>query len=221
MSVFGHFSTKSRQKKREILQSLFGLDESTRVLDVGGQANHLASRMIDDDSCNENITVINTSQHHLTAIKREHPRINAIQADARRLPFEDKSFDIVYSNAVIEHVGDWQDQMTMAREVMRVGKSWFITTPNRWFPFEFHTRLPFIGFLPSSLMRSVARMCSYNHVEERYQSGIRTHTRLLTAREMRRLFPQSDILHVRVTLWPETLIAAGPLDVSLSFTCDA
>jgi len=57
--------------------------------------------------------------------------------DALDLRWPDKYFDAVYSNAAIEHVGDFDSQKRMAAEVMRVGKRWFVTTPNRWYPFEF------------------------------------------------------------------------------------
>lgn len=66
---------------------------------------------------------------------------NWVQADGRNLPFEDKSFDFVLSNAVIEHVGDEQDQMRFVSELARVGKCWVFTTPNRLFPIESHTQV--------------------------------------------------------------------------------
>jgi hypothetical protein len=61
-----------------------------------------------------------------------------VVADGRQLPFGDGSFDLVYANAVIEHVGDASEQQRFVREVSRVGRSWVITTPNRWFPIEAH-----------------------------------------------------------------------------------
>lgn len=61
-----------------------------------------------------------------------------VLADGRRLPFADKAFDLVYANAVIEHVGDAADQRRFLDEVDRVGRAWIVTTPNRWFPVEAH-----------------------------------------------------------------------------------
>jgi hypothetical protein len=58
--------------------------------------------------------------------------------DARRLSSADSSFDLVFANAVIEHVGGLEQQARFVDEVVRVGQAWIITTPNRWFPIEAH-----------------------------------------------------------------------------------
>jgi len=68
---------------------------------------------------------------------------NFLVADGRHLPFADGSFDLVVSNAVIEHVGDEPDQIAFVAETLRVGQNWAMTTPNRWFPIEAHTRVFF------------------------------------------------------------------------------
>jgi hypothetical protein len=61
-----------------------------------------------------------------------------VVADGLRLPFEDDSFDLVYANAVIEHVGGASEQQRFVDEVSRVGRRWIVTTPNRTFPIEAH-----------------------------------------------------------------------------------
>jgi ubiquinone/menaquinone biosynthesis C-methylase UbiE len=81
--------------------------------------------------------------------------------DACDLPWADKYFDLVYSNAVIEHVGSFEIQKKVASEIMRVGKSWFVSTPNRWYPFEFHMRRPFVTWLPGDLYLKVGRLFSH------------------------------------------------------------
>ena len=73
------------------------------------------------------------------------------QGDACALPFPDGAFDVVHSNAVIEHVGGRERQEAFVREALRVGRRVFLTTPNRWFPIEVHTRLPLVHWLPDPL----------------------------------------------------------------------
>jgi SAM-dependent methyltransferase len=73
----------------------------------------------------------------------ESARAGYVRADGRRLPFADNSFDVVFSNAVIEHVGSFEDQLRFVNEHKRVGRHWVITTPNRWFPIESHTNVLF------------------------------------------------------------------------------
>lgn len=204
----------SRQQKLQLFARLMQPTPAMRVLDLGGETNPGGDRtlqFIDTYAWRDKITAVNLSSAHIATIQSHYPEIDARVGDARQLPWPDKYFDVVYSNAVIEHVGDFERQRQMAKEVMRVGKRWFVTTPNRWYPYEFHLRLPLVTWLPGSLYLSAARMVQYNHVKRCYQFGNAKPTglRLLDGRQMRTLFPQSRIIKQRVTFWPETLIAVG------------
>jgi hypothetical protein len=85
-----------------------------------------------------------------------YPGLRFIRADGRDLPFGDASFDYVHSSAVIEHVGGRRKQMGFLSEAWRVArKGIFVTTPNRWFPVDFHTVLPLLHWLPPRLYRSM------------------------------------------------------------------
>jgi len=87
-----------------------------------------------------------------------YPGVRFVRADGRELPFADGAFDYVHSSAVLEHVGDRQRQIRFLREAWRVSrKGVFITTPNRWFPVEFHTVLPLLHWLPPQRYRAVLR----------------------------------------------------------------
>jgi ubiquinone/menaquinone biosynthesis C-methylase UbiE len=114
-------------------------------------------------------------------------RIKRMVADGRDLPFETNSFDWVFSNAVIEHVGEWKEQVLFAREVRRVAsRGYFVATPNKFFPVEPHTLLPFYQFLPVPLQRKVA---PYSPGYLRKYELIR----LLSAGEMQELFPEATV----------------------------
>jgi hypothetical protein len=83
-----------------------------------------------------------------------YPGLTFTLADGRDLPFADRAFDFVHSSAVLEHVGNRIQQAQFLRECWRVArKGIFITTPNRWFPVEFHTVLPLAHWLPPSVFR--------------------------------------------------------------------
>jgi SAM-dependent methyltransferase len=71
------------------------------------------------------------------------------------LPFDDQSFDLVFCNAVIEHVGSRKQQQSFLAEILRVGKRAFVTTPNRWHPIEFHTVTPLLHYLPPRMYRRI------------------------------------------------------------------
>ncbi len=81
-----------------------------------------------------------------------YPSARYVQGDALELPFADGEFDVVFSNAVIEHVGGREQQRRFVEEALRVARRAFITTPNRWFPVEVHTLLPLVHWLPDSAL---------------------------------------------------------------------
>ena len=91
--------------------------------------------------------------HDGAGFRARYPEIPYVQGDACALPFADGEFDIVFSNAVIEHVGGRERQRKLVSEAIRVGRRAFITTPNRRFPVEVHTRLPVVHWLPDASRR--------------------------------------------------------------------
>jgi len=83
-----------------------------------------------------------------------YPGVRFVRADGRALPFADAVFDFVHSSAVLEHVGSRAQQARFVAELARVArKGVFLTTPNRWFPVEFHTLMPLVHWLPPRLFR--------------------------------------------------------------------
>jgi hypothetical protein len=87
-----------------------------------------------------------------------YPGVQFIRADGRDLPFTDGAFDYVHSSAVLEHAGNGERQCQFLREAWRVSrKGIFVTTPNRWFPVEFHTVLPLLHWLPPEIYRAILR----------------------------------------------------------------
>lgn len=92
-----------------------------------------------------------------------------IQADGLNLLFSDHSFEFVFSNAVIEHVGGEVDQQKFINEHNRVGKNWVFTTPNRLFPIESHSQLIF------------------SHMRKGWSRG--DVTRLLSKKDLKKILP--------------------------------
>jgi ubiquinone/menaquinone biosynthesis C-methylase UbiE len=213
MNIFGKFSTLSRERKLALFHELMRPTAEMRILDVGAEMASDAGQylqLIDSYPWKQNLSVINVKDQHVQAIKARYSQVDARVGDARELPWPDKHFDIVYSNAVIEHVGGFADQRRMASEIMRVGRRWFVTTPNRWYPFEFHLRLPFVTWLPWHGYLWAGRLMRYSHMKRKYVFGAPvTGTRLLSASDLRQCFPGSRIVKQRVTFMAETLIAVG------------
>jgi hypothetical protein len=104
------------------------------------------------------------------------------------------TFDIVHSNSVIEHVGDWPKMLSMAQEVRRLAPAYFVQTPNYWFPIEPHYKLPLVQYLPNSIRRAVT-------------GDDPDRIRLLSARQMRRLFADASLWRERVFGMTKSLVA--------------
>lgn len=213
MSLFAKLSNISRTRKLEMFNKIMKPTREIKVLDAGAEINPVDKHtihFIDYYPWKSNVSAINISPEHISLIKRYYPEVDARVGDACALPWEDKYFDIVYSNAVIEHLGSFERQKQLASEIMRVGKRWFVATPNRWYPFEFHMRLPFVTWLPRNVHTWFGQIISYNHVKKKYMAGIRRDDlRLMTGRELKQCFPTGQIIKLRITLIAETLIAVG------------
>ena len=82
---------------------------------------------------------------------KRYPQLEIVTYNGKTFPISNKEFDICWSNAVLEHVGDVEEQICFLKEIKRVAKRGFITTPNRYFPIEVHTRIPLLHFLPKKV----------------------------------------------------------------------
>ncbi len=159
-----------------------------KLLDVGGfEAYWKAMGM-------ENLSNIHFTMLNLQVSKTEQPTFVSLAGDARSMPqFANESFDVVYSNSVIEHVGNAHDQQAMADEVRRLGKSYFVQTPNYFFPIEPHFLFPFFQFLPEAIRVYLHLNFDLGHMKKakNREEAISTiyHTRLLTESEMVKMFP--------------------------------
>jgi len=92
-----------------------------------------------------------------------YPGLKYVRANGLALPFEQKSLDVVHSSAVLEHVGSFGNQVKFIKECARVTRrSFFLTTPNRFYPVEFHTVLPLVHWCPKPWFRYVLRMIGYS-----------------------------------------------------------
>jgi SAM-dependent methyltransferase len=207
-------SCRSRQKKFDLFWHVLAPKPGSLMLNIGadppllGQKHYKQSEIdIEQPEQDErfgNLRIIGCNLIYNNMLQYERYYAgrgwHGIVADGCNLPFADKSIDVVFSNAVIEHVAD---QAQMAREIMRVGKKWFVTTPNFWYPIEVHCKMPLVHFLPRRLRHQLDVTFNLSVKGELIN--------LLSARQFLRLFPNSRLEPVRVTFYPETLVVYGPI----------
>lgn len=182
-------------------RELFELTNETRIIDVGGYEFNWT--LIDDEP---SVLLVNLEDE---AWKRG--RFEKVSGDGRRLDYADASFDIAYSNSVIEHVGGAEDRARFAREIRRVGKSYYLQTPNKNFFVEPHMFAAGIHLLPPRVARRLVRPLSlWGWVERPSQEQVDQYLaalHLLDERELRGLFPEAEIIHESFMGMTKSLIA--------------
>lgn len=159
MNFAQSISARNRQRKWGLFLRTIAPTSSTTVLDVGfNDREHSAV----DNYLEKHypwpgqITALGVQEPR--EFPKRYPEVKVVQYAGGRFPFPDQSFDVVWSNAVIEHVGDRTRQLEFVREIARVGRRAFITTPNRHFPVEVHTLTPFLHWLPDPVFHAYLRL---------------------------------------------------------------
>jgi SAM-dependent methyltransferase len=149
-----------RSEKAKIYRSfeaVFPPRPDWRVLEVGTNASRSEKRdyfLHYHDPYPEMITAAGLEGPEI--FERVFPQCAYVQVKRHEpLPFGAQSFDLVFSNAVVEHVGTRKQQKDFLEEILRVGKRAFVTTPNRWYPVEFHTVTPLFHYLPPNVYRRI------------------------------------------------------------------
>lgn len=192
------FANRLRSRRfRAFEASAARLPRPLRILDVGGTNAFWENRGWHERTDIEILTL------NLVAEKQEHANIKPLVGDATKLvQFSDSSIDVVFSNSVIEHLFTFENQRRMALEVQRVGKAYWIQTPNFWFPVEPHFH--FIGWqwLPVAARTSILRRraCGWrgpcpDPIKAR---RLVEEIQLLTRRDLKNLFPSAKIVAERV-----------------------
>ena len=188
-----------RKRVRDFLRWM-AVSDRTTIIDVGGTP--FVWRLTDVDP---SVTIVNLK----AAWPIEGSRV--VLASGLALPFRDRSFDVCFSNSVIEHVGDAQARAGFAREVRRVAKGYWVQTPNRHFPLETQFVCLFLHWLPLPVTRRLISHFSLwgwltNPSQADVDKGLRTLT-LLDEYEMQELFPDAKIMQERFLCMAKSLIA--------------
>jgi hypothetical protein len=194
-------SLANRRRKLRLFMATVRPDEHTTVVDVGAadagfgaEGGHGYTYNFFEELYPWPHRITAVSDRPLDRFGKAFPEISCVVADGRELPFADGEFDVAFSNAVVEHVGERRDQRRFVEELCRVAHSVFLTTPNRLFPLEVHTLVPFAHWLPR-----VAADRVFGALGRDGWDGVR----LLSPRTLLELFPPSvDVRLVdrRITL---------------------
>lgn len=152
-------SSKLRRRRFSIFLKKLSVQQGTRILDVGGTSQTWIGTGLE-----KNVTLLNLHQPKKGDLEAGLACVKGNALDMNM--YKKNEFDVVYSNSVIEHVGNRKNQLLFADEVQRVGKSYWVQTPNKYFPVEPHFLFPFFQFMPEYLKKEIAIRWPYSHFKK-------------------------------------------------------
>ncbi|MBN1396973.1 MAG: class I SAM-dependent methyltransferase [Bacteroidetes bacterium] len=193
------FSYLLRKKRLDLCVKILDVNAFTNILDVGGTEHIWIGTGFES-----NVTILNVNIVK-KVIPFKYVNCNACNMES----LEDKSYDLVFSNSVIEHVGDIKHQKMFANEIVRVGKKCWVQTPNKYFPIEPHFIFPLFQFMPKNVQRYIGMNWKYSHLKRNGENIIDElqRLRLLTKVELQMLFPEFTIYEEKYYGMTKSLIA--------------
>ncbi|MDR2526524.1 MAG: methyltransferase domain-containing protein [Rickettsiales bacterium] len=173
----------------KILSQNIDLDNLMSIIDVGVTADktQISSNFF------ENLypypeRIVAFSDQDAVWMEDKYKGLKFKRGTALEMPFEDNTFDLVFSSAVIEHLGTSENQNKFIGECLRIAKKYiFITTPNRYYPIELHTALPLIHWLPKSIHRKILKAIGNDFL------SLEANLNLLTKKELRMFCKEKEI----------------------------
>jgi Methyltransferase domain len=180
--------------------------ETTRVPDMGGGA-FFWDLALSEGLPLPRVTVLNIRP----AGDQARSFLKWTVGDACQTQLPDNSFDMVFSNSLVEHLRDFKTQRLFADEVRRLAPRYFVQTPNKRFPMEPHFMTPFVHWLPRDIRRRMLRKFTVWGLVARpsqaYCDGLSEEIELLSRQQMQQLFPEATLVSERFLGVPKSLIA--------------
>ncbi|OGN01237.1 MAG: hypothetical protein A3B91_03175 [Candidatus Yanofskybacteria bacterium RIFCSPHIGHO2_02_FULL_41_29] len=150
------------------------------------------------------VAMARLGNRHVTGIEPEAPAVKAsslraqkyknikaefIQGYGEKIPLPDRSFDLAYTQSVLEHVTDIQKVISEAYRVLRPGGVIYIETPNYLWPVEQHYKT----FFPPLLLKPLARL--YLRLRKKNPDGINT-LNYVTPINIRRYLKKAGFINI-------------------------
>jgi len=217
--LYKGFSRTCRSKRAALFRRYMHPTEEDKILDLGSEDGRLIAETV---PFRENVVLADIDEQMLARGRARYGFKTVLLDESGALPFEDGSFDIVHCSSVIEHVtvdkaqrwprefernfGEvaFERQSRFASEIRRVGRSYFVQTPNRNFLIESHSWLPLVQFLPRSLLLKTIRFSNKWWVKKTSADW-----NLLTEMQLKVLFPDAIIIPERLLGLKKSLMAVG------------
>ena len=211
-------ANRLRQKRMAVFESFFADTFSSelkegktiRILDIGGTYrfwNSVGFKYLS----NCEFVLLNVTDEPVPDGAKGFTGIIGDATDMKEI--SDSSFDLVFSNSCIEHVGKMPEWKKMASEMMRTGRYYFLQTPNRHFFMEPHFLMPWFQFLPLGIKAFILRHFRFGWFkyiktkEEALEAADSIH--LLSLKDIKELFPEGTIKRERFLGMTKSFMVMG------------
>lgn len=206
----GSLGARMREARWALVKRAFPDLAHLRVLDLGGTVEAWRRAPVRP----AHVTVLNlfepgeTDEDWLLAITGDACRAREALASAGATV----SYDVVFSNSLLEHVGGHAQRTALAREIHALAPRHWVQTPYRYFPIEPHWLFPGLQYLPVAARARLAARWPLAHSRPESPADAMSEvqwTELVGVAEMRSYFPSSHIHHERVAGLTKSLVAVG------------
>jgi len=208
--IHGSIANRLRRKRFDIIRGMIeSIDKDAPILDIGGTDRYWEVMGLTNSS--HQIILFNTE-----VVAPRFLNMVSVLGDGKDLSrYRDGEFQFVHSNSTLQYLRTVEDQFAMAREIRRVGRSYYVQAPNFWFPLETHFLFPAFKWLPEEIQIWLAMNYSlgwYDRQEcaERARATVRG-IRLTTRREFAKMFDDAHIATERFLGWPKSFVARKDL----------
>jgi hypothetical protein len=190
--ILPRVQARTRALRAKTFVERLNIRAGLKVIDLGGSPaiwQHVTAPL--------DITLVNLTYEQLTSLtssRAEHHKFTNVVGDACDVKFASNSFDLVFSNSVIEHVGDRDKRAAFAREVRRLAPRYWVQTPAKSFPLEAHSGMPFWWYYPPHMRANYIKQWKADM--PLWAEMVET-TALVEKRELLSLFPEATIFAER------------------------
>jgi hypothetical protein len=195
-------SGRMRERRWRVVLETFPDLPQMKVLDIGGETAFWRNRSVHP----AHVTMIN-----LAPQPADESWIDAIEGDGCALPPDLGTFDLAFSNSVIEHVGGHWRRERFAEGVRNAAPRYWVQTPYRYFPIEPHFVFPFFQHLPRSVQARIAVASPVGNYRAVTNPDVALRAalviELLSVTEMHHYFPDATIRRERFLGLTKSLIA--------------
>ena len=191
---FDKILIKKRKEMKEVIIQHLNNEKFSEALDIG------TTNDLENESSNyliknlPNITLYRSISNQKIENKFFSKSLNkSILSEFSAIEIQDFKSELVISNATIEHVGKFENQIKMVENIIKLSKKFFIiNTPNRYHPLEFHTKLPLIHWLPKKIHRKLLSLTGFTYCAKEENLN------LLSKNELRILLNRFDFIEYTI-----------------------